>query len=422
MLRPSNIPQKQDGKDSIPSSPYLYLQKSSIPTPSTIIPKSLLATPSIQVQKIHHTELGRVNYINSSSSSSTLTSREETVFTNMITESPFHLPGMDAKGFKLVKRTIPSKSWRRLGNNSAFQRVKPRWQDPVAQGSEAKPLTKDFSQNITNDGFDKSEDQKEKASGPSHKTGVEHSVKLTTVENLPKLENSIQPCEQISKLEKFPEVAKIFITEQVPKKSSRRANIKTTEYYYLLQRKTFRMMKKYYKEKFENFSSKYKFKRKVKEISREKWNDFFKEYVNQEQIFTFNAMKDNIEEGDKVTAIERIVSWGIIEPLQLLILWDRYRKLEKATEGMDFNASRSLLNHYNQKNLQQFLSSPANWLLTALYLKRACYVDSSNPTQHKDNEWLKQKDVDPQKLMKEMKFLYKSSLEKLPSNIDLSLN
>lgn len=39
---------------------------------------------------------------------------------------------------------------------------------------------------------------------------------------------------------------------------------KTTEYSYLLERKAFRMMRRFYKEQFEHFSKSFRFKHAVK--------------------------------------------------------------------------------------------------------------------------------------------------------------
>ena len=47
---------------------------------------------------------------------------------------------------------------------------------------------------------------------------------------------------------------KVFHTELVTKECKKKSTVKTTEFYYLLQRKTFRMMKKFYKEQFETYT------------------------------------------------------------------------------------------------------------------------------------------------------------------------
>jgi len=119
--------------------------------------------------------------------------------------------------------------------------------------------------------------------------------------------------------------------------------------------------------------NKYKFKRKVKEITREQCDSYFTEYVEQANIFDLSSLdsfrNEQTSDSTKIGRISKILGSDIVEALQLLVLWDRYNKSEMATEGMDFNIQRNLLNHYNQKNLNAFLESRANCFLTALYLK-----------------------------------------------------
>lgn len=82
---------------------------------------------------------------------------------------------------------------------------------------------------------------------------------------------------------------------------------------------------------------------------------------------------------------------------------------------MDFECARKLLNNYNQKNLNKFLESKPNCLLTAIYLKKACFVKDPRPLKQTKSECLKQKDVNPFKLKREAEFLYDLCLKNLPA-------
>ena len=88
---------------------------------------------------------------------------------------------------------------------------------------------------------------------------------------------------------------------------------KTTEFQYLLERKAFRMMKKYYKDQFEEFASKYKFKRRVKTLDRETSKGYFKEFV---QLKLKNV----------VDIFESLDIDNLVASLESIVLCDRYNK------------------------------------------------------------------------------------------------
>jgi len=111
-------------------------------------------------------------------------------------------------------------------------------------------------------------------------------------------------------------------------------------------------------------------------------------YINQEfyQFKTCDVMLQNL-----------------VEPLQLLILNDRYLKNEPVTEGLDFSCIRDVLFRYNTRNLVEFFGIKENAFLYMFYYEKL------GPRNAKD-----QKDVDPVKLETEMKELYDEALKYVP--------
>lgn len=173
----------------------------------------------------------------------------------------------------------------------------------------------------------------------------------------------------------------------------KRKKHKTTEYFYLLERKALRMMRRYYKESFESYASKYKYKQNLKRLERQLVDEYFREYVEVE----FARNKDTmtfIGKEQLVTALETI------------ILCDRYNKNEKVTEGLDFDEIRNLLNKYNSKNLKEFFQNIAHSFLFSHYYRLSSEVDVKS--QHH---------VDREKLGKQMESLFKKSLKPLPDCI-----
>lgn len=176
----------------------------------------------------------------------------------------------------------------------------------------------------------------------------------------------------------------------------KRKKHKTTEYFYLLERKAIRMMRRYYKESFEEFAKKYKYKQNLKRLDRPTVDKYFRDYVKIE----FAANKESL---DVIGSEQMIVS------LETIILCDRYNKNERITDGLNFDEIRNLLNKYNSKNLKDFFANISHAFLFSHYFKLNSKKDV-----------LDQKHVDEEKLNKQMESLFKKSIASLPDSIKAS--
>jgi hypothetical protein len=173
----------------------------------------------------------------------------------------------------------------------------------------------------------------------------------------------------------------------------KRKKHKTTEYYYLLERKALRMMRRYYKDAFEAYASKYKYKQNLKKLDRATADQYYREYVAKE----FDRNQDTLLE---------IGSQELVLALETIILCDRYAKKERVIEGLDFEEIRNLLNKYNTKNLKEFFKKTAHAFLFSHYFRMNSGSDVKS-----------QSHVDQDKLGKQMESLFKKSLEALPDSI-----
>lgn len=173
----------------------------------------------------------------------------------------------------------------------------------------------------------------------------------------------------------------------------KRKKHKTTEFFYLLERKALRMMRRYYKEALEQYATKYKYKQNLKRIEKRLADQYFREYVDIE----FSNNKDTLEMLGKEQ---------LVVSLQTIILCDRYNKNEKVTEGLDFDEIRNLLNKYNSKNLKEFFMNHSHAFLYAHYYRMSSAEDVKN-----------QGHVDEDKLIKQMESLFKKSVKALPDSI-----
>lgn len=68
---------------------------------------------------------------------------------------------------------------------------------------------------------------------------------------------------------------------------------KLTEFNYLLQRKGFRLMRKYYKEKFESFAKAFDYKKRVKTISPGEINQIVAQFINVEFSSILSLLANN---------------------------------------------------------------------------------------------------------------------------------
>ena len=62
---------------------------------------------------------------------------------------------------------------------------------------------------------------------------------------------------------------------------------------------------------------------------------------------------------------------GIHESMKTLILCDRYNKGESIVKGLDFDPIRNVLNKYNTKNLNIFMSNVSNSFLYLHFFKKS---------------------------------------------------
>lgn len=156
---------------------------------------------------------------------------------------------------------------------------------------------------------------------------------------------------------------------------------KLTEFGYLLQRKGFRLMRKYYKEKFEEFAQKFEYKKRVKQITPGELNQIWVQFILKEFATILPLLSQN-EFTDLLEGMKRVV------------LSDRANKNELMTKNIDFNVVRNLFGKYTQKNMKVFMKEASHsFLYTHFYLingRCACF---------------EQKDVDQMNLNCQMKKL-----------------
>lgn len=172
---------------------------------------------------------------------------------------------------------------------------------------------------------------------------------------------------------------------------SNRKRKKTTEFNNVLERKAFRMMRKYYKSTFEKFATPFNYKKNVKTMSPEEMDQLLCNYVKIEFDFLVSLLTGN-ELIQMITCLKRI------------ILSDRYNKRERVTYGLDFTTTRNLFNKYSTNALYDFIGIPTNSILFVhFFMKQGRTLCRS------------QNDVDKQKLEKQMGCLIKVSFEYLPA-------
>lgn len=180
-----------------------------------------------------------------------------------------------------------------------------------------------------------------------------------------------------------------------PEKSKRSTRkTKTTEFAYLLERKAFRMMRKYYKEQFEFTVDCADYKKNLPSMTAKDINGLVDKFMNQEFGFLFVLLTEN--------DLERIR-----DGLKTIILCDRYKKKELISEGLDFVPLRNVLHRYNTRNLIEFISDASYaFLYTHFFLKEGRKAVAE------------QEDVSGEKLTQRMRHLMKESSNYLPSEIN----
>jgi len=169
------------------------------------------------------------------------------------------------------------------------------------------------------------------------------------------------------------------------------AKRKTTEFNHLLERKTFRMLRKYYKNSFEKFAAPINYKKKVKTMTTNQMDQLVNDYIQHEFDFLTRFFTGN-DLAQLIICLKRI------------ILSDRYKKAEKVVLELDFANTRDLFNKYSRKARNEWLKLPTNSLLLVhFYLKQG------------KNQCYSQKDVNAEKLHHQMRFLVSLSFEHLHS-------
>mmetsp|Transcript_6954 Transcript_6954/g.6128 ORF Transcript_6954/g.6128 Transcript_6954/m.6128 type:complete len:246 (-) Transcript_6954:108-845(-) len=168
---------------------------------------------------------------------------------------------------------------------------------------------------------------------------------------------------------------------------------KLTEFGYLLQRKGFRLMRKYYKEKFEEFAKRFNYKKRVKVLSPQEINEIITAFAEME----FGSILPIFEERE----FEELV-----KNLKTIILSDRSNKKEAMTQDIDFSIFKNLCAKYTNKKMKLFMQESTNsFLYTHFYLingRLTCY---------------EQKDVNQENFNTQMKKLVLESCQYLSSSV-----
>ena len=174
------------------------------------------------------------------------------------------------------------------------------------------------------------------------------------------------------------------------KSSTKRVKKKSTEERHLLERKTFRMLRKYYKSSFETFAEVYQYKSRVRIMSSEEMDQLIIEYMKNEFDFLVGMLEGN-ELAHMIICLKRI------------ILSDRSQKFERVSLGLDFSTTRTLFNKYSYKAFDEWIAIPTNSIiLVHFYLKQGKKLCSL------------QKDVNEQMLETQMQSLIKHAFYYLP--------
>ena len=168
---------------------------------------------------------------------------------------------------------------------------------------------------------------------------------------------------------------------------------KLTEFNYLLQRKGFRLMRKYYKEKFESFAQTFDYKKRVKILTPGEINQIMVGFIRFEFSSILSLLAHNELE-------------MLLESLKWVIFSDRSNKSEQMTEGIDFSIVKNLFGKYTKKNMITFMNNAANsFLYTHFYLI------------HGRSAWFEQMDVDQNNFKVQMRNLMIEGFKYLFSSV-----
>lgn len=176
-------------------------------------------------------------------------------------------------------------------------------------------------------------------------------------------------------------------------KETKKTKRKLTEFGYLLQRKGFRLMRKYYKGKFEEFAKSFKNYKKKSKISPQEITEIVAQYAHQEFGTILPLLQQNEFE-------------DLIHSLKIIVLSDRSNKKEPMIEGLDFSTFKNLWAKYTQKNMKLFMQESSNsFIYTHFYLINGRLA------------WYEQEDVDQTNFNTQMKKLVVEACKYLSSSI-----
>lgn len=157
---------------------------------------------------------------------------------------------------------------------------------------------------------------------------------------------------------------------------------KVTEFSYLLQRKCLRMMRRYFKQRFQDWGLFRNYKKEIRFLSLDQLNEKIREFI----ILEFPYLQRFPEYIDYIK---------LEKSLKIIILCDRYNKGEPIISGLDFTVLRNVLNKFNSRNLINFFSSDSYAFLFNHYVENHSQIDAAQQT-----------DVEPEKLKEELDTLY----------------
>ncbi|CAI2373170.1 unnamed protein product [Moneuplotes crassus] len=179
------------------------------------------------------------------------------------------------------------------------------------------------------------------------------------------------------------------------KPSKKKANKrKSTDFGYLLERKSFRMMRKYYKDKFQQNIGDIEYKR-LSKMTTDEINIIMSSFMENELGSILICLLSE-DDHDRIR-----------DALKTIIFCDRYQKKEAISEGLNFSILRNVLHKYNTRNLIDFLSDASNsFVYTHYFLKEG------------KNAAYEQSDNDSDKLLSRMRHLMKEASNYLPSEIN----
>lgn len=168
---------------------------------------------------------------------------------------------------------------------------------------------------------------------------------------------SSQPLSQKNETNNKNQIAQIKddMTKAKPEKK------KLTEFGYLLQRKGFRLLRKYYKDKFEDFAALFDYKKRAKSITPNEISHIILKFIEHEFAAIIPMLTRN-----ELTELQ--------DCLKKIVLSDRSNKKEPMIAGIDFTVVRNLFGKYTGKNMKIFMKNPANsFLYTHFYLINGRY-------------------------------------------------